>query len=436
MDCKLQRWFLSFSLLLAMTSAAVSPTFAQQLTTSGNSHSTQFKDHCNGATDNFQPAQHGWYWTWENDAAGVVKSDSYYTQGAQVGYTLRKHDDPGFLQRLASPLCKALGFTANGDVGDKVLSAGSIFFGQQLFTPKDTTIATPIPDDRPYAGWAYVGSRLELLQPLAYSAQGHRRWRTHSFELQVGAVGPLAQGEATQRAFHDLDESAQSNGWDNQISNRFGWQAFYHYSTRLYSFAMGKCCSGLSGDVLLQGTGALGNLQTYGGGTAVLRIGRNMGPMAQRTIAPSALTASLRSVDANGETLPLSSNLDTTECRFLFRAKECYVFVGASARGVAKNIFLDGVASGAGADISPEPLVYELTWGFRARYSWARFDYISTTRSREFEPAPANPLERKGRHDFGSVTMSCYGEFGGYSGKWQFLCPGFVAAVTGFLVLR
>jgi len=403
---------------------------------------TGFKDYCNGATDKIEPAQHGWYWTWENDVAGAIKSDKYYTQGAQLGYTFKyDKDDPGLMARAASPLCKLFGFDANGDDGAKVLGAGTMLIGQQLFTPRNTSAIAPLPEDRPYAGWLYLGLRQELLQPLAPShgngSEGHRRWRTHSLELQFGVVGPSALGEQTQRAAHDLDHSDQSNGWDNQISDRFGAQAFYNFSTRLDSFEIGNCCHGFVVDWLGQAVGAVGNLQQYAEVGTVVRFGRNMGPMLQRTIVPSVLTASLKSIDpavlAGEKEKP---NLDTAECRFLLGARECYVFAGVAARGVRKNVFLEPTTNGAGAVISPDRFVYDLTWGFRARYRWARFDYISTTRSREFQPAPANPLDGDGRHSFGSFTMSCYGEFGHYDGKWRFACPGIVAVAVGFLALR
>jgi len=415
------------SLWIVASAALAAPAYGQE----SNSNPSQFTDYCNGAAGQFEPALHGWYWTWENDVAGMVKSDSGYTQGAQIGYTLKtKKDNPNLLAKAASSLCKRLRFDASGD--HTVLGASSVFLGQQLFTPKDTRSLNPIADDRPYAGWAYLGARLELLQPLTLSAKGRRRWRTHSFELQAGVVGPSALGEQTQSAAHNLDGSAQSNGWQNQIANRVGVQAVYNFSTRLTAFDLG----GLSSDVLWQINGALGNLQTYAGSGLMWRLGRNMGLMAQRTIQPSALTATMSGA---GDSSALSaSDRDTRKCdsRWLFRPQECYVFVGINVRGVYANSFLEAAASGAGRDISADRFVYELAWGFRVRYPWARFDYISTTSSREFAPAPANPLERKGRHDFGSLTMSCYGEFGGYSGKWELLCPGFVTAVVGFLIVR
>ena len=387
--------------------------------------SNAFKDHCSGAAGKYDAPLRGWYWTWENDVAGVVKSDSYYTQGAQVGYTFRKHANPNLLDRIASPLCNFLGFDASGG-DDTALSASTVFLGQQLFTPKDKSTALPNPYDRPYAGWAYLGARLELLQPFALSDEGRRRWHTHSFEVQAGVVGSNALGEQTQRAFHDLEDSVQSNGWRNQIANRYAGQAFYNFSTRLKAFDIW----GLSSDVLWDVGGAAGSLQNHISTGTTWRIGRNMGPMTQRAIQPSSIAASLHPSGAT------ANERDTRKCEFLLHAQECYFFVGASAKGVNKNIFLEGASSGAGSEISAEELVYELTWGFRARYRWARFDYVSTTRSREFSPAPANPLERKGRHDFGSLTMSCYGGFGGYNGKLEVVCPGFVAAVASFLVFR
>lgn len=397
-------------------------------------------DYCNGASDEYVQPHHGWYFTWENDAAGVIKSDSYYTQGAQAGYAYKNSDLPAFATRANSFLCKVLRFSSSGDGRAKALSSSTVFLGQQLFTPRDTTRLDPIADDRPYAGWAYVGGRMDLVQALELSPNSHRRWRTHTVELQVGVVGPHAAGKATQRQFHG-DDNVGASGWDNQITNRFGAQMFYNYSTRLMSFPVGALIS----DALFHGSAALGNLQVYGEAGATLRLGRNMGPLSQRAIVPSVSNMSMEplpvdnsgmvSAETNARRQRMRESDDTQKCKYL-GAQECYVFVGATARGVAKNAFLEPALSGAGSGISTETLIYDVSFGARLRYEKFRIDYISTTRTREFSPAPANPLQREGRHDFGSLTVSCYGSFGDYDGKWQFVCPTFVGAVAALVALR
>jgi lipid A 3-O-deacylase len=411
--------------------ALLAVVITASFTSAQASDGSRYDDYCNGATDTNESAQPGWYWNWENDVAGVIKSDNSYTQGAQLGYTFKyRENDPNLFQRMNSPLCRLFGFKAAGQEGKKLISAGSMYIGQQLYTPRDKNTTLPIPDDRPYAGWGYIGLRQELLRPLQPNAKsGHRRWVSHSFDLQMGVVGSAALGEETQRAAHALENTAQSNGWDNQITDRFGAQMHYNFSARTGSLDVGSTVL----DALVTGGVALGNIQQSAEIGGMLRWGRNMGPIMPRAVNPSPFTASMLPVGeaANGN----SQNNDSRDCAWL-RAQECYGFIGVTARGVRRNVFLEPTLSGAGANISPEPLVYEATFGVRLRYKWARFDYVSTTRSREFNPAPANPLERKGRHDFGSLTMSCYGNFGDNSGDWQWVCPGVVAGIVGFLALR
>jgi lipid A 3-O-deacylase len=402
----------------------------------------KLEDYCNGGSEEYQPPHHGWYVTWENDVVGIIPSDKYYTQGAQAGYTYKNSDLPSWVNRANSWLCKTLRFATSGDGRAKALSSSALFLGQQLFTPRDTTRIDPIPDDRPYAGWLYAGGRIDLVQALEMSPLGHRRWRTHTFELQLGVVGARAFGMQTQQQFHDLsNDTAQSNGWDHQLDNRFGAQGFYNYSTRLTSFKVGS----LIGDVLFGASAAIGNLQIYGEGGATLRIGRNMGPLAQRAIVPTISTMTMQplpvdssgavSVETNQRRERLSQSDDAQSCKYL-GAIECYVFIGMAGRGIAKNEFLEPASSGAGSAIHRESFVYDLSYGARIRYEKFRIDYISTTRSREFSPGPANPLQNEGRHDFGSLTVSCYGSFGGYDGYWQFVCPTFVGAMVGFLAFR
>lgn len=399
-----------------------------------------FDDHCNGADEEYIPAHHGWYWTWENDLLGPVKSDNYYTQGGQAGYNYKNSDLPMTVRRANSWICKALRFAPAGDGRAKALSSSTVFLGQQLFTPRDTTRVDPIADDRPYAGWAYGGARLDLVQALELSPRAHRRWRTHSIELQLGVVGSKAVGKSTQRNFHN-DTGLAVQGWDNQITNRFGAQMFYNYSTRLGSIPIG----GLIGDLLFNSSTALGNLQVYSEVGGTVRLGRNMGPISQRAIVPSIANMSMQphdvdassgvSAETNERRRRIRESQDTQKCKYL-GAEECYLFFSLVGRAVAKNIFLEPAPSGAGSGIRTEPLLYDMSLGARLRYKRWRVDYITTTRSREFSPAPGNPFDREGRHDFGSLTLSCYGSFGDYNGKWQFACPTFVGMVAAVVASR
>jgi hypothetical protein len=77
-----------------------------------------------------------------------------------------------------------------------------------------------------------------------------------------------------------------------------------------------------------------------------------------------------------------------------------------------------------------------VSFGGRIRYKRFRVDFIETLRSREFSPNFGNPLEKKGRHDVGSLTVSCYGNYGDRRDHMDLACPGFVALVAGLTALR
>jgi len=406
------------------------------------------EDYCNGADDTYHPPHHGWYVTWENDAIGFPKSDHGYTQGAQAGYTYKNSDLPTWVNRANSWLCEMLRFSPSGVDRAKAQSSSSLFLGQQLFTPVDTERFDPIPDDRPYAGWLYGGGRIDLVQALELSSKDHRRWQTHTFELHMGVVGSHALGRETQQNFHELfGDHKQVNGWHNQLGNRFAAQGYYNYSRRLTSFGVGSMVS----DVLLGGSAGIGTLQLYGDAGLTLRLGRNMGPLSQRAILPTISTISLQPLPVDAPSLPnredppseelrthrmrLNQSSDARSCTY-FRAIECYVFFGVSGRGVAKNEFLDAASSGGGSAIDTESFIYDISFGARLRYEAFRFDFISTRRSREFSSAAADLSGDNGSHGFGSLTVSCYGSYGGYDGYWQFLCPSFVGVMVGLLALQ
>jgi lipid A 3-O-deacylase len=410
-----------------------------------NSAKAEEHDYCNGDAANYEPPQSGWYFTWENDAIGLIRSDQYYTQGAQVGYTFNNGSLPTFATRANSWLCRLFNFSYDGSDRDKAQSSTTSFIGQQLYTARDKSRADPIPDDRPYAGWLYAGGRLDIVQALQLSKAGRRRWQTHTLELQLGVVGPSALGKATQDQFHEaLDDwfdvkTEPSLGWDNELPNQLGAQVHYNYSTRMGSVAM---LSGI-GDAIFTGSAAVGNLHVYGEAGITLRYGRNMGPLAQRSMIPSVSNMSMQPLPPNSDSAAINearqniaASTDTNKCSFL-GAQECYVFAGINGRGVARNIFVDAAPSGAGTLIHKEPFVYDMTAGARVRYQKFRIDYITTIRSTEFSPSAANPLDAGGRHSFGSLTVSCYGAYGDrYDGKWEILCPGFVGLIVGLLALE
>jgi len=78
---------------------------------------------------------------------------------------------------------------------DELKARASFSLGQNIFTPEDTAATQLIPEDRPYAGWLYMGFGM-------VANQGTKRY--DKLELEIGVVGPYAFAEDVQTFWHSL----------------------------------------------------------------------------------------------------------------------------------------------------------------------------------------------------------------------------------------
>ncbi len=86
-----------------------------------------------------------------------------------------------------------------------------------MYTPADISRSDLITDDRPYAGWSYVGfayhRKAEFVEHLDF---------LDSVEIQVGIVGPQSYADETQTLVHELRNIDTAKGWDHQLKNEPG----------------------------------------------------------------------------------------------------------------------------------------------------------------------------------------------------------------------
>lgn len=80
-----------------------------------------------------------------------------------------------------------------------------ISLGQLMFTPTDNEEKELIEDDRPYAGYLYLG--------FAYHPRDEEQ--LDAIEVNVGMVGPASLAEDTQDFIHELRSIDKFQGWDN-----------------------------------------------------------------------------------------------------------------------------------------------------------------------------------------------------------------------------
>lgn len=239
-------------------------------------------------------------------------------------------------------------------------------FGQSMFTPSDIEVVDPPRGERPYAGWLYgsIGLGIETGQVV------------DQFGLTVGMIGPASQADRTQREVHRLIGAPKPRGWHTQLRNELGVVATWERSWR------GLAKTRVLGNQLDLGThlgGALGNVFTYANTGFMLRYG----PHLPDDYGPSRIQPGL----------PGSSDFSPP------RDFRWYVFAGAEARAVARNVFLDGNSFRSSRSVDRRHWVGDVQFGLVMDWRDVRVSYTHVIRSKEFHG--------QDKHDiFGALTLS------------------------------
>ena len=277
----------------------------------------------------------------ENDK--LWHTDRYYTNGIKLGVGLP-------LDLLQIPAAEVL--RTIDPAGGEDVHVG-LFIGQNMYTPRDITVAAAQPDDRPWATWLYLGG-------VAQRARGNR---LDTVEFDVGVVGPAALGEPVQKAWHRLIGTDTPRGWKHQIPNEPAFVLTYMHKRRFGND---------NADLILNGGGSLGTVMTHARAGLMLRLGHRLTGFGPDTIEPGG--AMLHSTRAVGE-----SN---------FSGISWSVFAALDHRYVAHNIFLDGPVFRDGPSVDRRSHVRDLSLGFSLRVDKLRFSWTHVTRSAEFRGAP------------------------------------------------
>lgn len=293
----------------------------------------------------------------ENDLYAIKNSDRHYSNGLRLSYLSPDNDLPGWANSLADDIPL---FAPGGQrrLGWAV--------GHNFWTPEDKSKREPITDDRPYAAWLYVGMAL----------QSETKSRLDTVELDVGVVGPLALGKPIQNEWHRHIVGADSaNGWGNQIKNEPGIVLVAERKWRLDPLAVGP----LKLDAVPQVSASLGNVFTYAGVGATLRLGDDLisdfGPPRIRPALPGS--SAYKPPDSFG----------------------WYVFLGAEGRAVARDISLDGNTFTDSQTVSKKPFVGDFQAGVALMFERFRITVTEVMRTKEFDG--------QDRPDFyGSISLS------------------------------
>ena len=284
----------------------------------------------------------------ENDL--VVNTDRHYTQGIKLSYL---HAD-GFLPGWSSNLYDCLpdfGFTKKtGKFGYEI--------GQSIYTPANLHATELLKDDRPYAGWLYVGAILQRR-----GLNWLDRPFLESFQLEIGVVGPWALGKESQTWVHELRGFDLPRGWDNQLKNEPGIEFKYLRSAR---FSLLKRHP-FDFDFIPYGGFSLGNVETTAQLGGQVRIGLNLpDDFGIQTIDSLATSSGGFSVSQ-------------TNSHWGF-----YLFAGPEGKAVFYNIFLDGNLFRSSPSVEREFWVGDFKAGFAFVLAHIELGYTYVFRTPEW----------------------------------------------------
>ena len=293
----------------------------------------------------------------ENDLFSRNNTDKHYTNGIRLGWLSPDSGGPESLWNLGEwiPL---IDLRARRRMGFAI--------GHNLYTPENKLRTDRILDDRPYGAFLYAG--------LAFQSQSDTQLNT--VELDVGVVGPAALGRQIQNNVHRVIGSGEARGWRNQLQNEPGVALVFERKWRYLAETSG----GYGLDLIPHVAGSVGNVFTYGGAGLTFRLGEDLSvDFGPPRIRPA---------------LPGSASFDKPLDRLAW-----YLFIGGEARGIVRDIFLDGNTLGSEQSIQKRPFVFEAQGGLTIVIRQTRISYTQIWRSEEFVG------QRKGDF-FGSISIS------------------------------
>jgi len=298
-------------------------------------------------------------------------TDRYYTSGVKLSWSSRD------LQKLsdspyAGPLLPV--FNKVPWINQRDFQKNLVFsLGQNIYTPDKTEIAGLIENDRPYAGWLYLGVGVV--------------WKNaevrNSIVLDIGVVGPWSFAEETQRFVHDVRDLDDPKGWDNQLRNEIGFTLAYERSWR---WPKTEHRSGPGWEILPHAGVALGTVRTHANMGAELRIGLNLpDDFGTPAIGPAATT----STPVDGWQAAYRSRIDFG----------MYLFTRIEGRAVGRNIFLDGNTFTNSHSVDRNIFVADLSAGVAMNFKNTKIAYALVYRTKEFKDQVEGQV-------FGTVSLN------------------------------
>ncbi len=301
-------------------------------------------------------------------------TDSNYTNGIKyslISPDLSPHAKQAHFPRKVLELVHKIPFIR--DSSPEYSHKAEFSLGQNMYTPADISRSDYIADDRPYAGWTYVG--------LGYHRQS--KFEEHldfvdSLEIQMGMVGPLSFAEETQTLVHELRDIPTAKGWDHQLKNEPGLLVAFERKW-LFTRASDRL---LNSDAIVHAGGVIGNVATYLNSGLEVRYGMNLA----RNFGISTIR-------------PAGSSLFTPHDK-----PTIYLFGAVNGKYVLHDIFLDGNTFTDSHSIDKKAFVADFAAGISIGHHNLMLTYANVTRTKEF-------VGQDDVHHFGSLTLNFFYPF-------------------------
>ncbi len=288
----------------------------------------------------------------ENDGTFIkplYRTDRHYTDGVKLAFT--NQPDVNFLKDYSQ-------WNGFGQNDGQVTTALGYFFGQNLYTPD--YVAEPslrAKHDMVFAGWMYGGI---FAQRAADNQMEH-------LELNLGMIGPIANGGEIQSFIHDHIGAAEPEGWGGQLGDEFEADVTWlrrqrideRYFTRTENF-----------DSHLEYGATVGTLHRNANGGIVFRYGLHL----PNDFGPGRLEA------------PASACIEKPT-----DVQTAYLFTRIGGKLVQYDRFLSG--------LDTEPAVGVLQMGMAYRYKSFEASYSETFLTREYK-------EQGNTDSYGAINMT------------------------------
>ncbi len=315
--------------------------------------------------------------TLDNDL--FTKRDQDYTNGVKFAWSspnLRSFQDDPCLPPWLQQLGRVFDSIYPIRIGKEEIEGNvTVTLGQAMYTPRDRVPSTLVVNDRPYAGWTYLG--------FGYNTRSS--YRLDSYEINLGVVGPWAHAKETQDFVHRVRGIEKFNGWSNQLGNEFGAQIVFERKYRSDLFDRAADRRGFGLDAIPHFGASLGNVATYANLGIEVRGGWGLpDDFGTSPIRPAGDNSAPR---ASQGALQFARELGA------------HVFVSLDGRAVARNIFLDGNTIRDSHSVRKERWVADLAAGVAVNVRKYKIAFVRVYRTREFDDQRSSPR-------YGSITLS------------------------------